>query len=180
MIDSRLFLARTEVSQTTAQHQSVDVAPELEKLREFFEATAGKAGIALEVNAPAELIADLDSTLVQRALADLIENALAHTPRGGRVALRASPENNALRIEVSDTGCGIAAEHLPHIFDNFYRADSARSKQTGGLGLGLAIVKSIATLHRGTVGLQSQPGMGTTVTLTFPLHHAPRHTITKS
>jgi two-component system, OmpR family, heavy metal sensor histidine kinase CusS len=76
--------------------------------------------------------------------------------------------DHSVAVSVRDTGCGIDSEHLPHVFDRFYRADRARSHYSQGAGLGLAIVKSIMNLHHGTVTIQSEPGKGTTVTLRFP------------
>ena len=169
LIDRLLFLARAENPQTKVQRQPIVVSVELKKLRDFYEVAAGEAGVTLILEAPDGVVAEVDGPLFQQAVGNLIENALTHTSRGGTITLRATQQDGALRIEVTDTGCGIAAEHLPHVFDRFYRVDSARSRQTGGLGLGLAIVKGITTLHGGTVQLQSQPGKGTTVTLSFPV-----------
>jgi signal transduction histidine kinase len=98
---------------------------------------------------------------------NLVTNALAHTPAGGTITLRARRAEGRVRVEVADTGEGIAAQHLPYLFDRFYRADPAR---TGGgrVGLGLAIVKGVVELHGGTVTVESTLGRGTTVALTFP------------
>jgi signal transduction histidine kinase len=112
--------------------------------------------------------ASLDRTLLQRALGNLVANALAHTPAHGCVTLRAARRGERVEIEVEDTGCGIAAEHLPFIFDRFYRADQARTTSAGHVGLGLALVKSIATLHGGTAEVESTPGRGTLIRLTMP------------
>jgi signal transduction histidine kinase len=112
--------------------------------------------------------AHLDRTLVQRAVGNLVENALAHTPKGGRITLHGSRRNGDVVIEVADTGCGIAAEHLPKVFDRLYRADRSRTASTGGAGLGLAIVKSIAELHGGTAEIASDVGKGTQVRLRLP------------
>ncbi|OYV36779.1 MAG: two-component sensor histidine kinase, partial [Thiomonas sp. 20-64-5] len=116
-----------------------------------------------------QLILHADRMLLQRALANLIGNALAHTPRGGTVTLSAQAQANGVRIEVLDTGCGIAAEHLPYLFDRFYRADAARSRGRGGLGLGLALVRNIVRLHGGEISVESRPGHGTRMMLDWPL-----------
>ena len=110
-----------------------------------------------------------DSGLLRRALGNLIVNALRHTPSGGRIVVEAreTPDREA-EIVVSDTGDGIAPEDLPHVFDRFYRADSARLRQGTGTGLGLAIVQSIMQLHGGSVSIQSESRHGTTVILKFP------------
>ena len=88
--------------------------------------------------------------------------------RGGTIQLRASQIERDLRIDVIDTGVGIAPEHLARVSDRFYRVDRSRSSASGGLGLGLAIVKSIVQFHGGTVNITSEPGTGTTVTLVLP------------
>ncbi len=168
LIDSLLFLARAEAGKVPLTAERVAVARELEALRDFYEAAATEAGVALTV-ASEEVSADLDRTLFQRAVGNLVANALAHTPAGGRVGVRATGDGGRLRVEVSDTGSGIPPEHLPHVFDRFYRADAARATGSGRVGLGLAIVKSVAELHGGSAVIASDPGQGTRVTLTFPL-----------
>ena len=114
------------------------------------------------------LIAELDRSLMLRAVSNLVSNAIAHTPPGGTVTLAATKEGAAIRIEVSDTGVGIPAEALPRVFDRFFRVDPSRSKISGGTGLGLAIVQGILTLHGGSAEITSQPGRGTCVTLRMP------------
>jgi two-component system heavy metal sensor histidine kinase CusS len=126
-------------------------------------------GIALKVTAEGPVVANLDRILLQRAVGNLVANALAHTPAGGTVTLAArSQAGGAVVVEVADTGCGIAPEHLPHVFDRFFRADQARTGSDGRVGLGLAIVRGIALLHGGSASIDSTPGRGTRVTLVFP------------
>jgi two-component system heavy metal sensor histidine kinase CusS len=173
MIDALLFLARAENPRTQVEREPVDVAQELRALREFYEPAAGEAGVCLTVAAPDGVRVELCRPLLQRAVGNLVENALAHTPAGGRVTLSAAPEKDGVRIEVVDTGRGIEAPHLPRLFDRFYRVDPARSSASGGVGLGLAIVKSVAELHGGSVAVASQVGEGTRVTLLLPRPGAP-------
>jgi two-component system heavy metal sensor histidine kinase CusS len=168
LIDSLLFIARAEDPRTQIERERVDVGRELAAIREFFEAAAAEAGVTITARAPDGLFADLNRPLLQRAVGNLVANALAHTGAGGRVALSAAPEGGGVCIDVTDTGCGIDAAHLPHLFDRFYRADSARSSAGGGVGLGLAIVKTISELHGGSVCLASEVGRGTRVSLRFP------------
>jgi len=101
---------------------------------------------------------------------NLISNAVAHTPPGGSVVLRANADLAAVRIEICDTGVGIPAEALPRVFDRFFRVDTSRSKASGNTGLGLAIVQSIMLLHGGNAEIASQVGRGTRVTLHMPAH----------
>ncbi len=169
IIDSLLFLARSESPQARVVGESLDVGAELATVREFYEAAAAEKGVTLRVAAGAGIVAALDRTLLQRAVGNLVANALDHTPAGGVITLAARTTGQEVALEVADTGCGIPPEHLPHIFDRFYRVDQARTNASGRVGLGLAIVQSIAALHRGTVSIASQPQQGTRVTLVFPL-----------
>jgi two-component system heavy metal sensor histidine kinase CusS len=168
MIDSLLFVARAESPETQISRERLNVARELNVIKEFYEAPAAEAGVDLIVDADEDLWAGLDRTLLQRAISNLVANALDHTPQGGRATLTARRDDGELRVDVADTGCGIPPEHLPRVFDRFYRVDASRSARSGRLGLGLALVKSIVDLHDGSVEIASEPGQGTTVTLRIP------------
>lgn len=168
MIDGLLFLARSEDPKTTVQSIPVNIGNELAIIRDFFDAMASEAGIEIRVTVPDKLIVNLDRTLFQRAIGNLVENAIRHTTKGGAIAMTATADSSWLQLDVTDTGCGIPVPHIKSIFDRFYRVDGARSAGSGGFGLGLPIVKSIATLHRGDVAVRSEVGKGTTVTLRFP------------
>ena len=186
LIGDLLFLARAESPLTHLRRERVDIGELLGGVREYYEASAADGGVSLTTTVAGEpLIAELDRTLLQRAVGNLVSNALAHTPPGGTVVLGAGvdslkkdssstdvsdTDSSTIRIEVSDTGVGIPAEALPRVFDRFFRVDSSRSQGSGGTGLGLAIVQSIALLHGGKVEVASQPGQGTRVTLRMPVY----------
>jgi signal transduction histidine kinase len=104
--------------------------------------------------------------LFERAVGNLLDNALRFTAEYGKIRVAVSRHNNDFEVAVHDNGSGISAEHLPHVFDRFYRAESSRSSD--GAGLGLALVKSIVELHGGFATVQSEVGHGTMVTLKFP------------
>lgn len=168
LVDALLFLARADAAQTAAVRQPVNVAGELERIRDFFEAAAAEVGTTISIDADPAVAAMVDPVLFHRAIANLVSNALDHTTTGDTIRLTARATPGAVEIMVTDSGCGIAAEALPHVFDRFYRADPARAGQPGRLGLGLAIVSSIARLHGGAASITSKPGNGTQVTLQFP------------
>jgi two-component system heavy metal sensor histidine kinase CusS len=167
LIERLLFLARADDPRTVLELETFDLATELAAVGEFYAPAAEEADIQLAVSAPPRLACRLDRTLFQRALGNLLTNALTHTPEGGRVVVSACSGPEGLVVSVSDTGLGIAPEHLPRLFDRFYRPDPARSSGQG-VGLGLAIVKSIAELHGGRASIASRPGAGCEVTLNFP------------
>ncbi|MBN8638745.1 MAG: GHKL domain-containing protein [Anaerolineae bacterium] len=100
---------------------------------------------------------------------NLLSNALRHTPEGGKITLAVGRSASDLQISISDTGEGIAPEHLPHVFDRFYRVDSGRSRDMGGTGLGLAIVKAIISAHGGQVSVSSDLGKGTCMLVSLPV-----------
>jgi two-component system heavy metal sensor histidine kinase CusS len=169
LIGDLLFLARAESPLIHLHRQRVDIGELLGIVREYYEATAADGGISLVTSVATEPItAELDRSLMLRAVSNLVSNAIAHTPSGGSVSLMASAANAEIRIKVTDTGVGISAESLPKVFDRFFRVDPSRSKNSGGTGLGLAIVQSIMTLHGGTAEITSQLGRGTCVTLLIP------------
>lgn len=168
LIDSLLFLARAEHPETRIAREHLNLRRELQTVVDFYEGSASEKGVALSVDVPPILDIDADRTLFQRAVGNLIANALAHTPSGGSVAVRALADGPHCAIHVVDTGRGVAPEDLPHVFDRFYRADKSRASTSGNLGLGLAIVRSIARLHGGRVELDSQLGHGTRATLILP------------
>jgi len=170
LISNLLFLARAESPLAHLHWGRVDVRELLSSVREYYEGAAAEGGITLTTaNDDEPVIAEVDRTLVQRAVGNLVANAVAHTPPGGTVVLRANADPHSVRIEVSDTGVGIPPEALPKVFDRFFRVDKSRSQASGGTGLGLAIVQSIMVLHNGNAEIQSQPGHGTRVTLHMPI-----------
>jgi two-component system sensor histidine kinase BaeS len=113
-----------------------------------------------------------DSDRITQVLLNLLDNARHHTTKGGSIHIKAYSKENALSIQVRDTGTGIDSADLPHIFERFYRADRSRAGTTGGSGLGLSIVKAIITAHGGNIWAESAPGQGTTITFTLPFAHA--------
>ncbi|UJJ58343.1 heavy metal sensor histidine kinase [Rhodanobacter sp. FW102-FHT14D06] len=168
VIQSLLFLARTENTVEPLPRESVDVGRALVAVQEFYEAAASEAGLALRVDAAPGSWAPLNRTLFQQAIGNLVSNAIAHTPRGGSVQMTTRVEADWLQVIVADTGSGIASEHLPHVFERFYRADTARSGAEQRVGLGLAVVKRIVERHNGRIEIESPPLRGTQVRIRLP------------
>lgn len=163
MIDNLLFLARAETI-GSIKRQFFDGHAAIEKVREFYEALSQEQGVELNREGEGQVYAE--PVLFRRALINLITNALRFTPSGGRVTVSLQHSDGASVIAVADTGCGISTQHLPNVFDRFFRGDAPRSSQ--GSGLGLSIVKSVMQIHDGNVSVQSDVGRGTVVTLRFP------------
>lgn len=163
-VEILLFLARAENTGIPLRTTRLDGRAELEAVCSYHEALAEEKGVRLICEGQGGLYAD--AQLFKRVLSNLLLNALQHTPRGGEIRLSLdSAGDGSASVSVQDTGCGIAAENLPKLFDRFYRVDPARSAE--GTGLGLAIVKSIMDLHDGSVVINSELNQGTVVTLHF-------------
>jgi signal transduction histidine kinase len=112
---------------------------------------------------------DADPERVHQVLYNLVDNAVRATPPDGRVRIEAHRRNGSVRISVADTGVGIAAEHLPRVFDRFYRVDEARSREDGGTGIGLAIARSVVEAHGGSISATSEPGKGSIFAFDLPV-----------
>ena len=144
--------------------QEFDGRVAIEKIAAFYEAIAQEQEVTLTCVGQGEIRAD--PMLFGRAVSNLVENALRFTPKNGSIQIALSEHDGDFEVAVNDNGCGIAPEHLPRVFDRFYRAEPSRGSD--GAGLGLALVKSIVDLHGGSASIQSEMGRGTTVRLTFP------------
>lgn len=168
IIDNLLLLARSESPQADIDREWFSLHDELERLREFYDAVMLESEIHFAVESKGSLRVHANRSLLQRAIGNLIENAIRHTSEGGTIAVAAFCESDELRIEIADNGSGIAAEHLPHLFDRFYRVQRDRSIRSGGSGLGLAIVRSIVRMHGGEIVVDSQVNCGTTIVLRLP------------
>jgi two-component system phosphate regulon sensor histidine kinase PhoR len=151
-----LNLAKTSVGE--ALHHAVAAC----------SSAAAERNIHVDVACPADLKASFSDVLLEQAVANLVDNAVKYSEPGGRVEVSARESADGLEISVRDQGCGIAREHLPRIFERFYRVDKARSRKLGGTGLGLAIVKHIAQAHGGEVEVKSRPGEGSIFTIRLP------------
>jgi two-component system heavy metal sensor histidine kinase CusS len=184
MVADMLFLAKTDNDMGVGADEQVDLRHEVDSLVAFYEAVAEDNGVVLAVEGAAT--APGDRLMLRRAIGNLLSNALAHTPRGGQIRLHLEMHDGAVdghgpvfgpvhgqrvqqaRVSVENTGQTIAAEHLPRLFDRFYRADPSRKRQGEGVGLGLAITRSIARAHGGEVTVHSTAGV-TVFELSIPV-----------
>jgi two-component system heavy metal sensor histidine kinase CusS len=166
LVVDMLFLAQADSAHAALEREEIDLRHEVETLFEFFAIGCEERGVALRVHGEARACGDRG--MLRRALSNLLSNAIRHSPDGARVDVTLERGANEARATVTDQGAGIAPEHLPRVFDRFYRADPSRTRDSGGTGLGLAIVKSIVTMHGGTVSASSDPRKATSFTISLP------------
>jgi two-component system phosphate regulon sensor histidine kinase PhoR len=169
IVDELLDLSRIETGHWKPRPEAIRVADLAAEVFGRVAASAKAKGITLDtaVDAGAQTIY-ADRTALEQILLNLVENAIRHTGEGGRITIRTLREGDGVSLSVGDTGSGIAPEHLPRIFERFYRADSGRSREAGGTGLGLAIVRHLVQAHGGSVRAESVVGAGTTIRMFFP------------
>ena len=166
MISDMLFLAKSDHGLIVPRSERVELATEAQELLEFYDALAEDQEITMTLAGHGAV--EGDRLMIRRAISNLLSNALNHTPRGGVVNVRIGRATDGrVRLSVENPGDGIASEHLPRIFDRFYRVDPSRQRSTDGAGLGLAITKSIADAHDGTVHVSSAGGL-TRFEMLFP------------
>jgi two-component system heavy metal sensor histidine kinase CusS len=170
LIDSMLFLAKAEHPEMQIRKEMINVRNELYNIQEFYEATAAEEEVTIRISAGVEIELEVERTLFQRAVGNIVSNAINYTPVGGTILIEARLNSKTVEILIQDNGQGISEADIPLVFDRFYRADPARkATKLGGFGLGLTIVKSIVSLHQGHIRIDSQLGKGTAVTMSFPI-----------
>lgn len=164
------LLALSRATAGVLRQQEFDLSALLTQLTERMGVLTEARGLKLELRvaeSPLPIVAD--RMKIQRLLTNLVDNAVRYTPRGGSITVRAMRDGEHMCIEVVDTGIGIAAEHLPHVFERFYRADNARTRDgAGGSGLGLAIADAIVRAHNGRISIASELGRGSTFSVRLP------------
>jgi heavy metal sensor kinase len=169
IIDNLLMLAKADQATYHATFSEVDLKALVDELYEDSEVLAGQKNIRVDVRAGTPITIVGDRLRLRQLLLNLIDNAIKYTPDGGTVTLALEGRNGNAVITVQDTGIGIPEEDQERIFNRFYRVDKARSRELGGTGLGLSIARWIAELHRGTIGVRSEPNKGSTFTVTLPI-----------
>jgi heavy metal sensor kinase len=167
LIDQLLLLAREDARAARA-HAPVDLATLLASVVETMRPLAEAKGLRLEYERDGPAATPGDETRLRQVFYNLLDNAIKYTPAGGTVAVALGRQRHANRVVVRDSGIGIPPEHLPHVFNRFYRVDQSRSRELGGTGLGLSIARGIILAHGGDIELTSAPGEGTTCAVTLP------------
>lgn len=166
LVNDILDLSRLDEKQGLGNKENVPLLPMLKGLEESFRSIAQEKDIELRVEGSNATVEGYP-TLLRELFHNLIDNALKYTPAGGNVTVALFQDGGHPICTVTDTGIGIPKEHQPHVFERFYRVDKSHSRQTGGTGLGLAIVKHVAEVHHADVKLESEPGKGTKMIVTF-------------
>jgi two-component system, OmpR family, heavy metal sensor histidine kinase CusS len=167
-----LLLSQLEQRHQTLHLEPIDLSDLLAAIAEQIQPLADLQHLQLSTHIAPDLQIQGSPDHLIRLFLNLLDNAVKHTSAQGKVSLTAIMQEHSIQVSVSDTGIGIAAEHLPHLFERFYRVEKSRSRTIGGTGLGLAIAQEIVHRHQGAIAVQSQPGQGTTVTVTFPNYSA--------
>jgi signal transduction histidine kinase len=173
IVESMLTLARADAGRLPLQREPVDLASILRESAAHLAPPAAPRRIALDVRADAPIPFAGDAGLLRQLFDNLIANAIRYNREGGRVDVTGEAANGRVTVSVRDTGIGIPADHLPHLFERFYRVDGGRSRAAVSAGLGLSIARWIAKAHGGSIGVESEPGKGTTFRVTLPVIETP-------
>ncbi|MGB9592761.1 MAG: ATP-binding protein [Anaerolineae bacterium] len=174
-----LLLARLDQGQLRMQPVPVDLSDALNAVVAQMQPLADEKGLTLASEIPQNLLVDGNWDHLIRLFLNLLDNAVKYTPRGGRVTVQAEARRKEICVRISDTGPGIAPEHIPHLFERFYRVETARSRDTGGAGLGLAVAYEIARWHGGSLEVASKPGEGTTFQVCLPTPRREEHLLAR-
>ncbi len=173
LIDDLFELSQIEAGALGLRLARASIGDLVVETVEAMRAEAGRAGVRLRYDCPETLPPiEADMQKLHRVLANLLANAVRHTPAGGDVRLSASERDGAIVIAVADSGEGIAPADLPHVFERFFRGDRSRSRASGGAGLGLAIARGLVQAHGGSIDVESRPGEGATFTVRLPVQAA--------
>ena len=173
LVDDLLYLSQVEVGNVTMHFDRLEPNELLLATRERFARRADKANVQLAIETTGAPEIEADPRRIEQAVANIVDNAVRHTPAGGRVTLRSSANNGHVRLSVHNTGSVIPPEALPRLFDRFFQVDPARARAEGNTGLGLAITKEIVEAHRGRIAVQSSQAQGTEFVITLPIDPRP-------
>ncbi len=174
LIDDLQTISLADAGQLNLVYQPEDIARVVRSVAESVQPKAMVKGIHLTINLPSSLRkVRIDAQRISQVLYNLLDNAIRHTPGGGRILVNVMEQEGVIKVTVSDTGEGIPPEDLSHMFERFYRVDKSRSRATGGSGLGLTIARRLVEAHGGTIEVQSKVGEGSHFTFTIPVSGSP-------
>jgi heavy metal sensor kinase len=168
IVDNLLTISRLDAGEARMEKVRLDLAELASSTTDQMHLLAEEKSISLHCNPTGKIWVQGDKARLKQVIVNLVDNAIKYTPEGGAVAVVVAADRNTATLEVADNGIGIAAEALPHVFERFYRADKARSRESGGSGLGLAIVKAICNAHSGDVKIVSSEGVGSRFIVELP------------
>lgn len=176
LIEQLMELSRLESGELPLRREEIPLAPLVTQVLSEIEVARSDRGVAVESRLPSDLPpVDADRERVHQVLFNLVDNAVRFTPAGGAVTVSAQRHNGSVEVRVADTGAGISPEHLPRLFERFYRADPARSREDGGTGIGLAIARSVVEAHGGHIRAESELGKGSVFTFDLPVAPATKN-----
>jgi two-component system sensor histidine kinase ResE len=169
LVDDLLYLSQVEAGQVVLQEESVNPLDLLRDTSERFRRRAAQAGVSIEIVPGRSPAIRADSRRLEQALANLLDNAVRHTPAGGRITLGSTASNGTVRLSVQNSGSYIPPDVAPHIFERFYQVDPLKARADGNTGLGLAITREIVEAHGGQVDVRSSREAGTEFVISMPL-----------
>ena len=168
LVSDLLILARLDADNLGVSHETFDLAKIIAETADRFILRAAKEEVLLDIEVPGELPAHGDPKRTGQILVALLDNAMRFTPAGGRITVAGRSADGRVEASVTDTGPGISSEHLPHVFERFYRTDTARRRSSGGTGLGLAIARDLAAIQGGELVVSNAKNGGACFTLSLP------------
>jgi signal transduction histidine kinase len=169
-VEQLLDLSKLDSGEVPLAREQVALAPLVSRVVGEIEVARADKDVHIQRDIPADLPSlDADPERVHQVLFNLVDNAIRFVPDGGEVTIAAHRHNGAVEISVADNGSGISREHLPRLFERFYRADPARARGAGGTGIGLAIARSVVEAHGGRIRAESEPGIGSVFTFDLPV-----------
>jgi signal transduction histidine kinase len=174
IVENLLAISRLEAGEARKQRERLDFAELARSTADQMRLLAEEKHIHLDCNGAESVEVDADPTRLKQVVVNLLDNAIKYTPEGGNVSISVTQRDGRAVLEVADTGLGISADDLPHVFERFYRADKARSRQMGGTGLGLSIVRSICVAHGGQVTVSSTETRGSVFRVELPMSRPDR------
>jgi heavy metal sensor kinase len=179
IVENLLVISRLDAGEVKMDKTRLDLGQLAASTAEQMRLLAVEKEILFRISVAENIYVEGDRSRLQQVVVNLVANAIKYTPEGGEVEVKVRREGRTAVLEVSDNGVGISAQALPHVFERFYRADKARSRNSGGAGLGLAIVKAVCTAHGAEIKVSSQEGRGSRFTVELPLLDVPENELAR-